>query len=222
MNVAVVLGALLGLWPFGIDHDHYQHEARGDVTVRASFGGWLRVEVFYGLDWWGRPDAKIPSSFLNLEANRALCRRYGAEARVGRVGGFGLNVARRGCEEFDGPRRWGDKIADSTHQWTIGYHDGLRPVLFWRTVTLVGPYLAQWNGGTLPWHAWRLTAAYDVFDVDVRVGGPRAGFVLDMGAVWPVTADLALGVRLGTVALPGWGRDAFRVAATLVVGAPRR
>jgi hypothetical protein len=222
VDVVVVLGALLGLWPSTSGGDYYQHEARGDVTVRASFVHAVQLEVFYGLGWWGRPDAKIPHSFLNLEATRTLERYYGMELRFGGNWGWGLNAVRRGVDELDRTRVWGLPEHDSTFQYSIGYNDGLRPVAFWQTVVLRGPYLLQWNRGTLPWHAWQLTGVWKALDVDFRVGGPRRGVALDVGIQYEVFDRLAVGLRAGTIEPPGWGTDQFRVAATVIAGTLRR
>jgi hypothetical protein len=217
-TLAVLLVGILEVWPASI-RGYYQHHMRGEVRVEVQTA-WIRISGWMGLGWWGRPDAKIRGSVLNLEATRTLERTYGAQVLVGQTVGIGLRAARRGVDELDRPRAWGDKVMDETHRWSIGYHDGLRPVAFVGPITVEGPYLAQWNSGTVPWHDWGVTAAHGPVDIVLGFGGRRRGFVCDLGIVQPVADGLALGLRIGTVELPGWGRDQFRAAFTARVWGP--
>jgi hypothetical protein len=219
MPIVVLLSALVGLWPHAGEGDYYQHEARGTVTIRASFGTWLTLDGVYGLGWWGRPDAKIRGSFLNLEASRTLERVYGVEARLGERIGWGLNVARRGVDELDRVRVWGQPVTDTTHAWSIGYHDGLRLLAYIQPYLIVySPYVYQWHGNTLPWHAWQGQARYGRYTFDFGVGGPRDGIVADLGARWQVVEGMWVGGQVGWIEPPGWGKDVFRAAGIVAVG----
>lgn len=222
--------AFLGVWPHTID-DYYQHQYGGKVRV-ALESKYVQVGSFMGLNWWGRPDANIPSSFLNLEATRVVERTYGAYLRIGpdRVGA-GVMVYRRGVEHTDRPRVWGDKVVEETYAYSIGYYDGLRPVV-WVTPVLLGgkalnlramfPFATQWNSGTLPWHDWEVQARWDFIGVDLALGGRRDGVVADTHLRLPLSNAFALGVDAGWIELPGWGRGRPRIAASVTLGGSNR
>ena len=219
IELYVAAAALLGVWPHAIDA-YYQHEMRTEVRVGVR-APWVTLELHAGGAWWGRPDAKIPSSFLNLEATRTLERFYGASLRIGPpVAGAGVIVYRRGVDELDRVRAWGLREIRDDYAYSIGYYDGLRAQLWVGPVTLASPWLVRWNAGTLPSHAWLLTVDLDRIRGNVRIGGERPGAVADVRIRQPLTQALALGLLVGWPEPPGWTRAAFRVGAAAEVWVP--
>lgn len=223
MSWPAIVVAFLGMieaWPGSIDN-YYQHRMFGEVRVRAEYQ-WIHAEAWMGLGIWGRPDAKIPSSFLNLEATRALERTYGASVTVGPPSmQLGATAYRRGVEETDRTRRWGVDSTMSGYRYSLGYHDGLRPLLVltmprWG-VRAEGPWVWKYNDPlTLPAHDWQIAAHYWLLDALLAFGGTRGGVAADVGITQRMLGRLSLGVRAGWIELPGWGKDAFRAAAVIV------
>jgi hypothetical protein len=209
---------MLGFWPMTVD-SYYQHEARGRASVAVS-AGMVRVEVFGGIGWWGRPDAKVPHSPFNLEASRTLERVFGGSVLVGKTFGVGAMAYRRGVDELDRERAWGQHETEHTHRWSIGYYDGVRPLVWAGPVMLYGPIVINWNGGTLPWHNWMLRARWWWLGFDGALGGTREGAVADFHVRVPVYAGVLVGVDAGWIELPGWSRDLPRIALGVTLFSP--
>jgi hypothetical protein len=97
-TIDVEADVTLEAWPADAQ-DYYQHRADGEITLVFQWRQ-LRVDGFVGLGWWGRPDAKLPSSFLNLEATRTLERRHGIDVAYAPFDWFlvGASLRRRGVD----------------------------------------------------------------------------------------------------------------------------
>jgi hypothetical protein len=197
--IAVWLAFLIELW--AVDVDGHQH--------RTAFDAQIRVAVFEAgitLSWWGRPDALIAHSPINLEANGWLERQHWVRVSVpvGRCG-VGAIFHRRGVEQIGVQRKWRE---------TIGYHDGLRFTGQCYGVEVWSPYVYRPNDPlTLPWHDWRVETMQRVGrwvgSGFVGLGGPRDGASWDVGIGYDF-GPIVVGGRIGAVESPGWGESLFR------------
>lgn len=219
-TIAILLSGAASFWANQADH-YYQHRLAGEVRVVAS-ASWFQAEAFYGMVWWGRHDAKIPANPFNAEADRAIERPYGAVLTIGpRAVRVGATAYRRHAHEFDREQRWGVDSTVSGHPYSIGYHDGLRPIIrvaaFGVEAEGMGPWVVTWNEPlTLPAHDWRLAFRVDYVDVLFAWGGTREGVVADFGLTHWLGSHFGVQIRGGWIEPPSWGKDIPRAAAVLV------
>jgi hypothetical protein len=205
--VYAALLAGLALW---LNAGYYQHTIGGTALVGWT-NGLIDVQAFARAERWGRPDAKIPHSPFNAESGRTWEHGYGVRVRVAHVG---FEASRRAVAELDKPYVWGVAARDSVGRYSIGYHDGVRPIVWIGPARITGPYVLQWNSGTLPSHTVYVNARWRWVELVLGAGGTRGSVAMDVHVSGRVDW-LTYGVAAGWVEPPGWGSDVFRVAATL-------
>ena len=216
---ALLLSGFFELWPHNSADYYYQHRSGAEARATIEVAHILHIEPWIGYGWYGRPDAKIPSSFLNLEATRSLERWYGAdgylEYRKARVG---ISLYRRGVDELDRVRVWGKAEIDTTHAYSIGYYDGGWPIVGYGPVTVRGPRVVRLNNGTLPWYDWHIKAEGDYRGIgylaSLSMGGPAGVYpAWDVGLRRDLFSGFGIGVSGGRIESPGWGTPIYRIAA---------
>lgn len=219
-SVTIALTADLEIWP-AAERD-IQHRMWGTAVAMVATDS-VRLDAFGTAMWWGSHESNIPGSFLTLESNKILERRYGARLSVGLpVCRPGAEYSRRGVEWIVPARVWG-LARDTVPDVSIGYYDGLRGYLhcqlFRFEATGWSPFWT-WKTLTLPWNSWLVTLGYRhgplIFGVDGAFGGlrdPAVDFRLQA-----VLRHVTVGVAAGWIPHPGWEADPVdRFALTVTI-----
>lgn len=220
---ALILAGFVELWPHGADNGHYQHRSGAEARAEIAVAHVLKLEPWLAWGWTGRHDAKIPSSFLNLEATRVLERRHGIDAYLDVMNvRAGFSVYRRGVDELDRVRTWGRAEIDTTHAYSIGYYDGGFPIVGYGPVSVRGPRIWEINRGTLPSYDWEISAEGEIRGLDcagsLMLGGIRGDVpAWDLRISRQFFPGLSAGVTGGRIEPPGWGLPIYRIAALFSV-----
>lgn len=226
MTWILLLSGFLELWPAGAGENYYQHRMGATVEAVATIGI-VEVRPWLGMTWWGRPDALIPSSFLNLEASRAIERTYGVAVLLGITNcKAGAGYWRRGVEELDRRRVWGQYAMELTHKYSLGYADAVYPIAICGPIRITGPPLIRTNWPlTLPEYYWHIFFKQEangyVFQTYLGLGGPRGAYPsMNIEIDRKIARETYLGVAAGVIEPPGWGPSLMRFAAIMRFGCP--
>ena len=204
----------------------FQHRMMGEITIHIHHGP-IHLRSYLGMTWWGSDSTNIEGSFLNLEANRVLERRHGAEVGV-QIGPCELGgwIGRRGIEWMGQRRVWEKGGARDAFERgppfpTIGYHDGLSPRISCYGVSIRGP-LIHWHELTLPWPDYVLDVRTSwrgwMFVGTSSFGGLRRGTAFDAAVSYQVKTPVLLRVAYGHLEHPGFERPLRRWSVGIIVG----
>jgi len=219
----------------------YQNQLSAEARAESSWGP-VHGDLFMSATWWGACDAKVPGSLLNAEAGKVLERSHGADLYATYRGiEAGGTVRRRAVHHIWRHRTRNTNGFPSTNNaaWAqqqcaegeggkrcpfLGYWDGVRPLVGYEgygiDARLIGPNWTWKDGLTLPWPDWIARASYESgpWTVSGRMqwGGLRE-WSGDLGVRRTIVEPFSLGVRAGSVPVPGWTSPLHRVTTTITI-----